>query len=149
MTIIESLDQEGRGVAHAEGKVIFIEGALPGETVTYSTFKKKPSYELATCNENPQAQLACASRRTARISACAAAAACSTWMPRAQVAVKQRVLEDNLWHIGKVRAEEILPPIYGQAWGYRHRARLSVALCRKKGAFWSAFTKSAAALSPT
>ncbi|HUW00007.1 MAG TPA: 23S rRNA (uracil(1939)-C(5))-methyltransferase RlmD, partial [Gallionella sp.] len=52
---------------------------------------------------------------------------------RAQVAVKQRILEDSLWHIGKVRAETILRPIYGQAWGYRERARLSVRHVIKKG----------------
>jgi 23S rRNA (uracil1939-C5)-methyltransferase len=51
----------------------------------------------------------------------------------AQVAVKQRVLEDNLWHLGKVRAEMVLRPIEGPAWGYRRRARLSVRYVRKKG----------------
>ncbi|HUW49698.1 MAG TPA: TRAM domain-containing protein, partial [Sulfuricella sp.] len=51
MTLIESLDHEGRGVAHVEGKTIFIEGALPGEIVEYSTFKKKPSYEQATATK--------------------------------------------------------------------------------------------------
>jgi predicted RNA-binding protein with TRAM domain len=44
---VESLDQEGRGIAHADGKVIFIEGALTGETVTYSSYRKKPSFEQA------------------------------------------------------------------------------------------------------
>jgi 23S rRNA (uracil1939-C5)-methyltransferase len=51
----------------------------------------------------------------------------------AQVAVKQRVLEDNLWHLGKVKADTILRPIEGPAWGYRYRARLSVRYVRKKG----------------
>ena len=51
----------------------------------------------------------------------------------AQVAVKQRVLEDNLWHIGRVRTEEILPPIQGPAWGYRRKARLGVRRVQKKG----------------
>jgi 23S rRNA (uracil1939-C5)-methyltransferase len=50
-----------------------------------------------------------------------------------QVAAKQRVLEDNLWRIGKVRPEVVLRPIYGQAWGYRHRARMSVRMVPKKG----------------
>ena len=45
--IIESLDQEGRGIAHHEGKVIFIEGALTGERVTYASYRKKPSFEQA------------------------------------------------------------------------------------------------------
>ena len=51
---------------------------------------------------------------------------------RAQVAAKQRILEDNLKHIGKVEPELILPAIYGAAWGYRYRARLVRALCREK-----------------
>jgi 23S rRNA (uracil1939-C5)-methyltransferase len=53
--------------------------------------------------------------------------------PAAQVAVKQRVLEDALWHIGRVRADELLPPIHGVPWGYRHRARLSVRDVPRKG----------------
>jgi 23S rRNA (uracil1939-C5)-methyltransferase len=51
----------------------------------------------------------------------------------AQVAVKQRVLEDNLWHLGKVKAQTMLRPIEGPAWGYRYRARLSVRFVQKKG----------------
>jgi 23S rRNA (uracil1939-C5)-methyltransferase len=51
---------------------------------------------------------------------------------RAQVAAKQRVLEDNLERIGRVKPETVLPPIYGQAWGYRQRARLSVRYVEKK-----------------
>ncbi len=46
--IIESLDHEGRGVTHVDGKVIFIEGALLGEEVEYTAYKRKPSYEQAT-----------------------------------------------------------------------------------------------------
>jgi 23S rRNA (uracil1939-C5)-methyltransferase len=42
--------------------------------------------------------------------------------PAAQVAVKQRVLEDNLWHLAKVKPEMMLRPIEGPAWGYRYRA---------------------------
>jgi hypothetical protein len=53
--------------------------------------------------------------------------------PAAQVAVKQRVLEDNLQHLAKVRPERLLRPIEGPAWGYRWRARLSVRYVVKKG----------------
>ncbi|MGH8661329.1 MAG: 23S rRNA (uracil(1939)-C(5))-methyltransferase RlmD, partial [Burkholderiales bacterium] len=52
---------------------------------------------------------------------------------RAQVAVKQRVLEDSLWHIGRVRPEQMLPAIHGPAWGYRHRARMAARYVAKKG----------------
>ena len=51
----------------------------------------------------------------------------------AQVAVKQRALEDALLHLGKVRAERMLRPIEGPAWNYRQRARLSVRHVVKKG----------------
>src|SRR5690606_38005431 len=51
----------------------------------------------------------------------------------AQVAVKQRVLEDNLWHLGKIKPETLLRPIEGPAWGYRYRSRLSVRYVIKKG----------------
>src|SRR6185437_10264622 len=44
---IESLDQEGRGVAHADGKVVFVEGALPGERVQAEIVRRKPSYDIA------------------------------------------------------------------------------------------------------
>jgi 23S rRNA (uracil1939-C5)-methyltransferase len=53
--------------------------------------------------------------------------------PAAQVAAKQRVLEDALWHIGRLRPESLLRPVAGLAWGYRHRARLSVRYVAKKG----------------
>jgi len=52
---------------------------------------------------------------------------------RAQVAAKQRVLEDALWHIARLRPETLLRPLYGLFWGYRHRARMSVRWVPKKG----------------
>src|SRR5674476_653846 len=121
---IESLDQEGRGVARIEGKVIFIEGALTGEIVSYSSYRKKPSFELAQVTQIYKSSAMRVQPKCAHFGVCGG---CSMQHldARAQVAVKQRILEDSLWHIGKVRAETILRPIYGQAWGYRERARLS------------------------
>jgi 23S rRNA (uracil1939-C5)-methyltransferase len=45
--LIESLNHEGRGVAHRDGKAIFVDGALTGETVTYSVYRKKDAFEMA------------------------------------------------------------------------------------------------------
>jgi 23S rRNA (uracil1939-C5)-methyltransferase len=129
---VESLDQEGRGVARRDGKAVFIEGALPGEVVACTTQRNKPSYEVATLNqvlkESP-------SRVTPRCPHFGLCGGCSLQHldARVQVAVKQRVLEDSLWHIGRVRAGEILPAIHGPEWGYRHRARLAVRHVPKKG----------------
>jgi len=130
--IIESLDQEGRGVAHADGKVIFIEGALTGETVSYSSYRKKPSFELAQVTQIYKPSSMRVQPRCRHFGVCGG---CSMQHldAGAQVSVKQRILEDSLWHIGKVRAETILPPIYGLGWGYRQRARLSVRRVDKKG----------------
>lgn len=130
---IESLDHEGRGVAHVDGKTVFIEGALIGEVVEYSSYRKKPSFEMAQTS-----RLIKTSSQRVATPACPHFGMCGGCSMQhleaaAQVAAKQRVLEDNLWHIGKARAESILPPIYGPAWGYRHRARMSVRYVIKKG----------------
>jgi len=129
---VESLDQEGRGVARRDGKAIFIEGALPGELVTCSVYRKKPSYEVATLGAVIKES---ASRVTPRCPHFGLCGGCSLqhFDARAQVAVKQRVLEDSLWHIGRLRPEQMLPAIYGPAWGYRHRARFTVRHVPKKG----------------
>jgi len=130
--IIESLDHEGRGVAHVEGKTIFIEGALPGEEVEYASFRKKPSYEQASAVSilRPSAQ-----RTEPRCRHFGVCGGCSMQHlePEAQAVAKQRVLEDALWHIGRLHPGQLYPAIYGPAWGYRSRARLSVRLVPKKG----------------
>lgn len=129
---IESVDQEGRGIAHADGKVIFIEGAITGERVRYASYKRKASFEMAEAI----AILKTSSLRTEPT--CIHFGVCGGCSMQhldavAQVAVKQRILEDNLERIGKVEAETILPPIHGMPWGYRQRARLSVRYVQKKG----------------
>ena len=46
---IESLDLEAQGIAHkADGKVVFVEGALPFELVSAKTYRKKNNWEMAT-----------------------------------------------------------------------------------------------------
>src|SRR5688572_12122942 len=130
--VIESLDQEGRGVAHRDGKAIFIEGALPGEIVEFSPYRRKPTFELATLSRVLKASPLRAQPRCRFFGTCGG---CSLQHldPRAQVAAKQRILEDSLWHIGKVVPELVLPPIHGPSWAYRHRARLTVRHVVKKG----------------
>lgn len=129
--IIESLDQEGRGVAHVDGKTIFIDGALPNERVTYQSQHIKPSYEVAnTISVSKQSN-----QRV--IPKCPHFGLCGGCKLQhldinAQVAAKQRLLENDLWHIGKVKPENMLPPLYGPTWGYRHKARLSVKYVEKK-----------------
>ncbi|MDQ5916788.1 MAG: rRNA (uracil1939-C5)-methyltransferase [Pseudomonadota bacterium] len=130
--IIESLDHEARGITRHEGKTIFIEGALPGEEVEYSSFRKKPTYEIAQATRILRAS---SSRVTPACPNFGTCGGCSMQHAdhAAQVAAKQRVLEDSLWHIGRVTPEQLYSPIYGEPWGYRHRARIGARLVAKKG----------------
>lgn len=135
---IESLDMEGRGVGHlqnedgTQGKVIFVEGALPGELVSFQSFRKKPKWEAAMLTGLHRESSLRVEPKCAYFGICGGCAM-QHLEPAAQVAIKQRVLEDNLWHIGKVRAETMMRPVYGPTWGYRYRARLSVRNVQKKG----------------
>ncbi len=134
---VESLDLEGQGVAHdAQGKVVFIEGALPGERVRALVQRRKNNWEQGEVHEIARSgalrvQPVCPHFGLHR----GACGGCKVQHlePAAQVAVKQRVLEDNLAHLAKVKAQEILRPIQGPSWGYRHRARLSVRHVPAKG----------------
>ena len=129
---VESLDREGRGVARHEGKAIFIDGALPGETVDYAPYRRKENYELAQISAILKPSAARISPKCQWFGRCGG---CSMQHAdiRTQVAAKQRVLEDALWHIGRLRPGRMLSPVTGPEWGYRHRARLSVRLVPKKG----------------
>ncbi len=130
--VVESLDQEGRGIAHNDGKVIFIDGAITGELVTYAPYRKKPSFENAQLLSVLRPSGMRVQPKCIHFGVCGG---CSMQHLdiAAQVAVKQRILEDNLERIGKVEPETILPPIHGMPWGYRQRARLSVRYVQKKG----------------
>jgi len=129
---IDSLDQEGRGVGRIEGKVIFIDGALPGETVTYRTTRSKASYEIGRLDEVLKPSPMRIEPQCPHFGVCGGCALQHLDIS-AQVAAKQRMLEDDLWHISKIRAETMLPPIYGPSWGYRHKARLRARYVPLKG----------------
>jgi 23S rRNA (uracil1939-C5)-methyltransferase len=132
VAVIESIDHEGVGVAHVDGKVTFIEGGITGERVAFARRRSRGNFDLATVTgvltESSQRVRA----RCVYFGNCGGCAMQHV-EPAAQVAAKQRVLEDNLARIGKVTPEAILPPVHGPSWGYRHRARLSVHFVAKKG----------------
>jgi len=129
---VASLDLEANGVAHHEGKVVFVRGALPGERVRATLVRSKPRFDVAQTVEVLRESHSRVTPRCPHFGVCGG---CSMQHlePGAQLAIKQRALEDQLWHIGKVRPESILRPLAGPAWGYRYRARLSVRHVPKKG----------------
>lgn len=134
---VDSLDLEGQGVARRpDGKVVFIEGALPGERVAVQVTRRKNHWEqaqvLAVLRESAQRVRPACTHFGLHAGACGG---CKMQHldAAAQVAVKQRVLEDDLWHLGKVKPARVLRPVQGPTWGYRYRARLSVRHVAKKG----------------
>ncbi len=134
---VTSLDMEAQGIARRpDGKVVFIEGALPFEVVSVQVGRKKSSFEHGTVTEihqesSQRVRPGCPhfGLHTGSCGGCKM----QHLEVSAQVAIKQRVLEDNLWHLGKVKADTVLRPIEGPTWGYRYRARLSVRYVIKKG----------------
>lgn len=133
---IESLDIEAQGVARRpDGKVVFVDGALPGERVTVKVHRRKNNWEQASVvaigRESAQRVRPRCPHFGLHEGACGGCKMQHLHVG-AQVAIKQRVLEDNLWHLGKVKAGTVLPAIHGPDWGYRWRARFSVRHVRKK-----------------
>ena len=122
---IESVDLDGQGIAHRDGKVVFVQGGLPGEEIEARLVRSKPRYDVAEIaairRPNPN-------RVAPRCPHYGTCGGCNLQHAdlRAQVAFKQRVLEDTLWHLGRVRPAQMLAPIEGPTWGYRFRARLAV-----------------------
>jgi 23S rRNA (uracil1939-C5)-methyltransferase len=134
---VESMDIDAQGIARRpDGKVVFIEGALPFEVVSTSVHRKKNHWEAgvvtAIHRESSQRVLPGCPHFGLHTGACGGCKM-QHLHESAQVAIKQRVLEDNLWHLGKVKPDMMLRPIEGPAWGYRYRARLSVRHVHKKG----------------
>ena len=130
---VESLDLEAQGVAHdAEGKVVFIEDALTGEEVQVRVHRRKNNWEQASAIVRRRDSAQRVVPRCPHFGICGGCKMQHLHVG-AQVATKQRALEDALWHLGKVKAERLLRPIEGPAWRYRQRARLSVRHVVKKG----------------
>lgn len=133
---IESLDLEAQGVAHRDGKVVFVDGALPFEVVSAQVNRKKETFEKATLTaihkESSQRVKPHCPHAGLQPNSCGGCKM-QHLHASAQVAVKQRSLEDSLEHIGKTKPQSLLRPIEGPAWGYRYRARLSVKYVIKKG----------------
>ena len=130
--VIESLDQEGRGVAHVCGKVAFVEGALTGERVEIAVVRDKPSFLTARVERVGKASASRVAPRCPHFGVCGGCTLQHAH-PSLQIAAKQRALEEALARIGRVTAGIVLPPIEGPAWEYRYRARLSVRHVVKKG----------------
>lgn len=128
---IESLTQEGRGVARHNGKVMFVADALPGETVMATVVKTQRRHDLAATDA---IQVASPQRVVPRCEWFGACGGCSLQHlgSTAQLSVKQGWLLDALERIGGLTPDSVLPPLAGPSWGYRRKARLGVKYVDRK-----------------
>jgi 23S rRNA (uracil1939-C5)-methyltransferase len=129
---VESLGHDGRGVAHPGGKAVFIDGALPGETVAIDYLASHRNYDEARVRTVHEPSPHRVEPGCPHFGVCGG---CSLQHLEAgeQIVAKQQVLLDNLSRIGGVTPEEVLPPLRGPVWGYRGKARLGIKDVIKKG----------------
>lgn len=129
---VTSLSHDGRGVAHRDGKAVFVHGALPGECVRARLIARYRKYEIAIVTEVLAPASERVSARCAHFDRCGG---CSLqhMAPGAQIAAKQQNLFDQLLRIGKVEPQWSFEPLTAQVWGYRRKARLGVRNVARKG----------------
>lgn len=130
--IIRSVTHDGQGIVSAEGKKVFVAGALAGERVQFLRRKRRRNYDEAELLEVLDAS---ASRVTPRCAAFGRCGGCSLQHVGAgeQRAIKFAALADSLERIGKLQPAAWFEPLCGDEWNYRRRARLAVKDVPNKG----------------
>ena len=131
--VITALSHEGRGIIKAAGKkTTFVDFAVLGEEVTYSVYKEHSKFDEAKVVSVLTASVVRVSPPCPYFGVCGG---CSLQHMdhRAQIALKQRTVLEQLKHHANLVPQKILEPLLGDLWYYRHKAQLSVA-CRLKKA---------------
>ncbi len=128
---ITAFNHDGRGVTRINGKVVFVEQALPDETVVVKTIKKHKRYNQGICEQVIEASPYRVEPECPHFDLCGACVL-QHFASQQQILAKQQVLLENLQHIGKVTATGLLEPLVANAWGYRRKARLGVKYVEKK-----------------
>jgi len=128
---IDDLSHEGRGVAHHEGKTVFIDDALPGELVEWVMRKRGRNFDEGSTARILEPSADRVTPRCAHFGLCGGCALQHLSAQR-QIAFKQQQLTEALTRIGHVAPAEVLPPLLADPWNYRRRARLSARWVAKK-----------------
>ncbi len=131
--VIEQLDYAGRGVARVDDKVVFIDGALPGERVRFRYGRRRRRYDTGVALEVITAAPERVTHPPCPHFGVCGGCTLQHLQAAAQVSAKEEVLRGQLRHIGKVEPAEWLAALTGPVWGYRRKARLGARLVPKKG----------------
>ena len=140
--VIDSLSHEGRGIANQDGKVVFVDGALPGERVTFQLTNRRKTFDEGKLVEVLEASPDRIQAKCAHYGLCGG---CSLQhlSSEDQIKHKQSVLLEQFEYIGGVQPEEVLPPLTSPIWGYRRKARLGAKHVPKKGGVLVGFREKA------
>lgn len=131
---IESLSHEGRGIAHLDGKVAFVDGALAGEQVSATYVRRRGKFDELKVSEvlkpsslrvNPPCEFAdlCGGCSLQHMDS------------EAQIEFKQTVLLEQMQHATAkdLHHIELLPKLQDNTRFYRRKARLAIRVVNKKG----------------
>ncbi|MGE8497608.1 MAG: 23S rRNA (uracil(1939)-C(5))-methyltransferase RlmD [Pseudomonas sp.] len=129
---IERLANDGRGIGFVDGRTWFVSGALPGEEVEARVLGAHSKVVEARAERVLQAS---PERRTEPCVHARICGGCSVQhMPHAdQLALKQRMLVDQLDRLAALQPDEWAPPLAGPEFAYRRRARIAVRWNAKAG----------------
>ena len=131
---VDRISHEGRGIASNNGKIVFVDGALPGERVKARYVDSRASFDETAVVEILDPSSDRVSPTCPYFGTCGG---CSLQhlAPEAQISFKQGFLLDQLCHTSGLNPEtiELLENQCGEVFHYRRKARLAVRYVSKKG----------------
>ena len=139
---IENLSHEGRGVGRVNGKTVFVTGALPGEQVLARKTRGRKSFDEAIALEINEPNPDRVAPNCPHYDICGGCSLQHLHEDK-QIAHKQNVLLELFAHHAGAEPEQLMPPLRGDAWHYRRRARLGVKHVEKKGGVLVGFREKA------
>ncbi len=137
---IERWDQEAQSIAYHQGKICFVEGALPGERVKVRVTEQKANYLKAQVTKVLQSSPLRIAPQCRYFGTCGG---CQLHYISAEDSrtLKQQALDQQLQHQLKLENLPWQPVLSGQDTGYRRKARIGVWFEKKTNSFTVGFRK--------
>ncbi len=132
MCTIASLNHDGCGVGHCDGKVVFVDGALPGEEVRFRYLNRKRRFDTGVTQEILVSSPHRVAPRCPHFGVCGGCRL-QHLDPTEQLAAKEGVVREAFTHIARVECADWAPAVAGPIFGYRRKARLGARVVDKKG----------------
>ncbi len=128
---IEALSHDGRGITHVDGKITFLENALPGEEVNFIYTNRRSKFDAGTAIEILNSSPDRVVPHCKHYNICGGCVL-QHLSHEKQITLKTQALQEQLKHIAGIEKVNLLPPIVGPILGYRSKARLSVKYVKKR-----------------